>query len=167
MRGWALQAARETEAAFYFERGVVSEKGLTPKREKFAQNIAKGMAQADAYRAAFDCSKSKDKSIHEAASRLAADVKVSARVAELRAPVVARVRYELEDAMAECDAAIALAMKKENPSAYVAAVQLKARLTGLMVEDRKNMRRPLEDLSDAQLDARIQQLAGGAQQSVH
>lgn len=144
----------------------MSEK-LTPKQEKFAQGIASGMAQADAYRAAFDCSKSKDKTIHEAASRLANDGKVTARVTELRVPIVAKVRYELEQAMEEANRALALAERLENPAAMARVVELKSRLSGLMVEDRKNQRRPLEELSDAQLEARIERLAGGAQPSIH
>jgi hypothetical protein len=145
----------------------MSKQGLTPKREKFAQAVASGMAQAAAYRAAFNCRKSTDKTIHEHASRLAADGKVRARIAELRAPVVAKVRYELEQAMRECDEAIALAKKTESASAMVAAVTLKSKLNGLMVEDRKNQRRPFEELTEDQLDQAIRQKAHEAGVSVH
>lgn len=144
----------------------MSKQGLTPKREKFAQQIAKGVSQADAYRAAFKA-RGKDKTIHEAASRLAADGKVSARIAALRAPVVAKVRYEIENAMAECDEAIELAKEKGNPAAMVAAVQLKSKLNGLLVEDRANKRRPYEDMEDAQLDRAIQDKAQAAGMRVH
>lgn len=58
---------------------------LTPKREIFAKAIAiDGMSQADAYRKAYKCDNWTDKSIHEKASHLAADVKVRARIAEIR-----------------------------------------------------------------------------------
>ena len=57
---------------------------LTPKQEKFVQNIIEGMSQADAYRSAYDTSKMTDKTVHEKASRLMADDKVRARVQELR-----------------------------------------------------------------------------------
>ena len=57
---------------------------LTPKQEAFVQNIIQGMSQADAYRSAYSTKKMSDKTIHEAASRLMADSKVSARVSELR-----------------------------------------------------------------------------------
>lgn len=57
---------------------------LTPKQEVFVQNIIKGMSQADAYRSAYSCKNMSDKTIHEAASRLMVDSKVSARVKELR-----------------------------------------------------------------------------------
>ena len=58
---------------------------LTPQQEKFAQAIAlEDMNQADAYRSAYNTSRMTDKSIWEKASELAANVKVTARVAELR-----------------------------------------------------------------------------------
>ena len=57
---------------------------LTPKQELFVQNIIQGMSQADAYRSAYSSKNMSDKTIHEAASRLMADSKISARVEELR-----------------------------------------------------------------------------------
>lgn len=156
----------------------MSKQGLTPKQEKFAQGIAQGLSQADAYRAAFDSSNSTDKTIHEGASRLARNGKVAARVAVLTSQAAARaadapgkaMRYELEDAMREIDEALATAKKNDNPTAMARCVELKAKLNGLMVEDRKNQRRPLEELTDAQLEARIERLntaPPGAQVSVH
>jgi phage terminase small subunit len=57
---------------------------LTPKQEKFVQEIVKGASQADAYRTAYNSKRMSDKTIHEAASRLMNDSKISARVQELR-----------------------------------------------------------------------------------
>ena len=58
---------------------------LTPKQEAFAQAIADGLSQADAYRKAFDVKPTtKPETIQANASRLMADSKVSATVAELR-----------------------------------------------------------------------------------
>lgn len=57
---------------------------LTAKQELFVNKIIEGMSQADAYRAAYSTKNMNDKTIHEAASRLASDSKVSARLAELR-----------------------------------------------------------------------------------
>ena len=59
--------------------------GLTPKQEKFAQCVADGMSQADAYRSAFNVRPTtKPETIQANASRLMSDSTVSARVAELR-----------------------------------------------------------------------------------
>ncbi len=57
---------------------------LTAKQEKFCQCIIEGMSQADAYRSAYDTSKYTDKSVWEKASALMNNVKVKARVDELR-----------------------------------------------------------------------------------
>lgn len=60
---------------------------LTAKQEKFAQNIIQGMSQADAYRSAYDTRKMSDKTVHENASRLANNSKVTARINELRGQI--------------------------------------------------------------------------------
>lgn len=58
---------------------------LTPKQEKFAQCVADGMSQADAYREAFDVSPStKPTTVQVNASKLMSDTNVSLRVDELR-----------------------------------------------------------------------------------
>lgn len=57
---------------------------LTPKQEKFVQNIIQGMSQADAYRSAYSCKNMTDNSIYVNASKLVADAKVAQRLKELR-----------------------------------------------------------------------------------
>ena len=58
---------------------------LTPKQEKFAQCVADGLSQADAYRKAFDVSPStKPTTVQVNASKLMSDTNVSLRVDELR-----------------------------------------------------------------------------------
>ena len=57
---------------------------LTAKQEAFVKNIIDGMSQADAYRSAYSAKKMSDKTIHEAASRLMKDSKITARLTELR-----------------------------------------------------------------------------------
>ena len=64
---------------------------LPYKQEMFAQGVVKGLTQADAYRAAYRSQNMKADTIHQAASRLMADSKVAARLAELREPVAQRV----------------------------------------------------------------------------
>ena len=43
---------------------------LTAKQEAFAQAVAGGMTQADAYRASYDCENSNEKTVHDDASDL-------------------------------------------------------------------------------------------------
>lgn len=66
-------------------------KPLTSQRELFAQQLAIGKSQSEAYRTAYPRSVAwKPESVHQKASTLTADVNVSARVAELRAAAVKR-----------------------------------------------------------------------------
>ena len=134
---------------------------LHPQQEKFAQYIAKGMTQSDAFRKAYPKAlKYKEESIWSKSSNLAASDKVKARVAELKAPVIAKLRYELEDAMREAEEARLHALKdNKGAGAAVAATALKAKLNGLMVEDRKNERRPLGEMSDDELTQMISDAA--------
>lgn len=70
---------------------------LTPKQEKFAQCVASGMSQADAYRNSFTVGeKTKDSSVHVSASKLMNDPKIWQRVEELRKPIVQRTQITLE-----------------------------------------------------------------------
>lgn len=58
---------------------------LTAKQEAFAQCVANGMTQSDAYRTAYDVSpETTAKSVNELSSRLMAVVMVKARVRELQ-----------------------------------------------------------------------------------
>ena len=57
---------------------------LTDNQEKFAKFVAEGMSYSDAYRSAYNTSKMTDKSVWEKASELASNVKVKARLKELR-----------------------------------------------------------------------------------
>ena len=58
---------------------------LTPKQEKFAQCVADGMTQADAYRNAYDCgAATKPETIQNKAHELMKNGGVAARVEELR-----------------------------------------------------------------------------------
>lgn len=62
-----------------------NEHGLTPQQEHFAQMVASGKSQSDAYRDAYDVKpRTKPSTVWEAASRIAADSKVSARIEELK-----------------------------------------------------------------------------------
>lgn len=96
---------------------------LTPKQEKFAQCIADGMTQADAYRAAFDVKNSKKETIQESASRLVANHKVYARVIELKKKLEEKALWTRIDSVNELKEAIMISKSKENPTGLVAAVK--------------------------------------------
>ena len=74
---------------------------LTPKQEKFAQEVASGKSQADAYRAAFDCAKSKPETIIKRASELMTSGEVSGRVKELQGRSASRAELTAERVLRE------------------------------------------------------------------
>ena len=72
------------------------ERTLTSKQEGFAQCIADGMTQADAYRTAYSAGKMKPEAIWAMSSKLAADHKVAIRIAELRLALESKALWTRE-----------------------------------------------------------------------
>ena len=92
---------------------------LTPKQEAFAQAIADGKTQADAYRLAYNAEKQKDSTLWSNASRLMTDSKVLARVDELRGKLEKKELWTREMSVK----ALIGAYKEGNPTAKIAAVK--------------------------------------------
>lgn len=75
---------------------------LTAQREKFAQGVASGLSQSDAYRAAYPKSKKwKDTAVHREASVMAGIPMVSQRIAELAKAVADKVGLTMEKTLRE------------------------------------------------------------------
>lgn len=146
-------------------------RALTAKQEAFCLAVAGGATLSAAYEKGYDTARCTPKTVNERASALAKESKIATRIKELRQPAIdavrAKVRYELEDAMRECDEAMAFARAKEDAKAMTAAIALRAKLNGLMVEDRANKRSPLEEMSEEALDAQIARDAKEAGVRVH
>lgn len=80
----------------------MTDRPLTLKQDAFATGVASGMSQAEAYRQAFPLSRKwKDKTVHEKASRLAAEDKVQARIQELRGKAAEANEVTIERIVAE------------------------------------------------------------------
>lgn len=92
---------------------------LTAKQEAFAQGLANGLSQADAYRAAYDAENMKDNSIYRKAHDLIENVKITARVAELKKTTVAKLLWTREMSVK----ALVQAYKEGTGSTKVAAVK--------------------------------------------
>jgi carbonic anhydrase len=73
---------------------------LDPRREAFAQGVASGLSQAEAYRRANPRSlKWKPSTVHAKGSETAAEEKVSRRIAELRRQTSAAIQWTREDSL--------------------------------------------------------------------
>lgn len=108
---------------------------LTAKQEAFAQAVASGMNQSDAYRQVYKVrAGTKPESINQAASRVMADIKVTSRVAELREPAVKNAQLTLETHLSDLQKLRNMAVKKEQYSAAISAEIARGKAAGLYVE---------------------------------
>lgn len=110
-------------------------KPLTPKQEKFAQCVASGMTQADAYREAFGQSNMSDKTLIVKASQLMAKDNIGIRVQELQNESAKVIPITVQDLINELEEARVLAMTMERPNtaSMVQATLGKGKLLGLEV----------------------------------
>lgn len=94
---------------------------LTPKQEKFAQCVADGMSQADAYRSAFDVgATTKAETVQANASRLMADSMVRARVSDLKAALTEKALWTRQNSV---QALISVLSNPESQKDVIAAVK--------------------------------------------
>ena len=108
---------------------------LTDKQEKFAQGIAKGLTQADAYREAYDCEEMVDNTVYKEACLLMNNPKIAERVKELKERNLEKnydrdVRYYLEKLEEIRQKAVA----DGQYSAAVSAIKEDAKISGVYVE---------------------------------
>lgn len=126
--------------------------GLTPKQEKFCQNIVKGMSQADAYRDAYNTENMKDETVWSASCRLMNDCKVTARVKELTEITVKDIKYEIEDCFRETDEILQLAKMTDNLQIMLKAVEQKGKLKGLFKDKDTNVNVNVSVMPDVKID---------------
>ncbi len=121
-----------------------------PRHERFAQELAKGKSQAEAYE------KAGYSPCEPNASRLIRNDKVRARVTELQAPAAKRAEVTVDSLIAEAEEARVGAIAAGQFAAAVSAVKEKGVLAGVRVEksERKNTNEPRK-LSDIELDTAI------------
>ena len=110
---------------------------LTPKQEKFCQEVVKGSNYSDAYRKAYNANKCTDKTINERASVLRKDNKIKARIEELNKKVeekvLLHVLYDKEAHFKELEEIRKEAMKRgknRELSSAIRATELKGKLKG-------------------------------------
>jgi hypothetical protein len=92
---------------------------LTAKQEAFAQAIADGMTQADAYRTAYDAESMSDNAIYVEASKLIDNPNVAQRVKELKDALADRVLWTREMSVK----ALVQTFKESSGSVKVACVK--------------------------------------------
>ena len=113
---------------------------LTPKQELFAQEVASGKTQADAYRAAYDVKPTtKPETTYKRACELMADGNISGRIAELRAAAAERVVWTMADSL-DVLSTIAKGLDEDaKPSDKVNAVKAINAMIGLDAPSKLNV----------------------------
>lgn len=97
---------------------------LTAKQEAFAQAIADGMTQADAYRVAFDVKPTtKPQSIWDSASKVMANPEVAHRVAELKEKLENKALWSREMSVKALVGAFKVAQGQNNASGMTGAIK--------------------------------------------
>lgn len=98
--------------------------GLTAQQEKFAQGVASGLSQSDAYRAAYKADKMKPETINKRSSELMQNGAIKGRVSEIQKPIVEKVGITLEWHLAELERmkniALAKLVEAEKPGEIAA-----------------------------------------------
>ena len=107
---------------------------LTPKQERFAQEVVKGANQSDAYRAAYNCKNMTSKTIWQRASELHADRKVAARIEELRAPALVSIQMTLDSHLQDLLELRNLAKESKQHAAAIAAEIARGKAAGIHIE---------------------------------
>jgi len=104
------------------QKGLIMK--LTAKQEAFAQAIADGMTQADAYRTAFNVKPTtKPQSIWDSASKVIANPEVAHRVNELKEKLEKKALWSREMSVKALVKAYQLAEKGQNPQAMTGAIK--------------------------------------------
>jgi len=106
---------------------------LTSKQENFCHAFIELGNASDAYRAAYDAEEMLPNTVNRKAHDLINNGKIAARIEELRAPVVERVRITLESHLDELERLKEIALQKDNINAALTAEMGRAKAAGLYV----------------------------------
>jgi phage terminase small subunit len=107
---------------------------LTPKMERFAQEVASGKSQAEAYRTAYDAKNMGADTIHSKASILAKDDRIRARVDEIRMPIIKAKQLTLETHLEDLKALRNMAIKDGKLSAAINAEIARGKAAGVAID---------------------------------
>lgn len=134
----------------------------TPKQEKFCQKFIECGNASDAYRHAYDVGEhTKLATVNRRATELMANGTITARIAKLREGHRERHEVTVDSLTKEYEEARSIAKDSNQSAAMVSATTGKAKLHGLLTEERKNARDPYGDMVDDEIDRRIAELKSG------
>lgn len=109
----------------------MTEPKLTPKQEKFCQLYVETGNASEAYRESYDSGGMKPESVNRKAKELLDNVKIAARIGQLRERLVKKHNVTVDSLIEELEQARKLAFETAQVSAAVSATMGKAKLCGL------------------------------------
>lgn len=115
-------------------RAVDPETGLTAKQEAFCLELARTGNASEAYRKAYDAKGMKTETVNRKAAELAANGKVTARMAALRSEVRRRGILTLEEHMKALGVLRNKAVEARQYSAAISAEIARGKVSGLYVD---------------------------------
>lgn len=108
---------------------------LTPKQEKFAQEVASGKSQSDAYRSSFNVrAGTKIDTINNNAYKLMANGEITTRIDELKEAAAKRVVITLESHLEDLQKLRNMAVKDGKWAAAVSAEIARGKAAGVYVD---------------------------------
>lgn len=107
---------------------------LTPKQESFCLAYLETGNASEAYRTSYDASKMKPDTVHRSSKELLDNPKITARLQELRAPIVKKAQITLESHLARLDELGRKAEEDLQWSAAIRAEESRGKVAGLYVE---------------------------------
>lgn len=127
-----------------------------PKHERFAQEIAKGLSQGDAYKASGYTAEGHAAEV--GGNRLMKNAEILARITELQKNGAKRAEVTIESLIQEAAEIQKAAFEANQHSAAVAALTAKAKLAGKWIEktDNRNRNADANSLSDDDLATVVQ-----------
>lgn len=102
--------------------------------ERFAQAVAKGKTQHDAYKYAGFAPNQQSKDLRSNAGKLARKPDVAERIVELQEKQARRIGVTVDALIEELDDMLKLAKRVKHPAAGVGAILAKGKLLGLIVD---------------------------------
>lgn len=105
---------------------------LTPKQESFCLVFIETGNASEAYRRSYSASNMKPAVINVQACKMLSSPKIAVRVNELRAELVERHRFTIDDMVKQLDEDRVFARELETPAAAISASMGKAKVLGFL-----------------------------------
>ena len=114
--------------------GTKKIKKLTPKEQKFVDNIISGKNPTEAYKDAYDTTTTNPITIKTSAQKVLRKPYINHTIEEHKKRVQEKLVYTAEDSFANLSFAQEKAIEQGNIQAYLKAEELKGKLLGLYTE---------------------------------